>query len=238
MPEGYLEVRRRGVYQVNETVSTFISEAAEQLGQLLEESGKVLYSSARTLQKGDFYILGLNPGGSRERGRRICDSLQDLVEGKPWNDYCDEPWHPYKAGNHPLQRNVRQLVQALGLDLESICSSNLVFMRTPGQEGIILPYHGDLCWPVHEMILSIVRPQTIFAFGNGSESTYSYLVAKWGREKTVREGPWVSPRGRLRAFKGLRAGQAITVVGLPHLSRNAVHKSLDALDWIRGELAA
>jgi hypothetical protein len=226
---------------MSEAVSRFISEARHELElvQLVCESGKVLYSSVSTLRPGALYLLGLNPGGSPERERTIGDSLRDLEQGKDWNDYSHEKWYPFKvAGRHRLQRNVIGLFNALDLDLESVCASNLVFRRSPSKDGIKLPTDADRCWKVHEMIFSIVEPRTILAFGNSEESTFAYLTTKFPLTLPPREGPRPSRSARLWVFEGLRAGQAIKVVGLPHLSWNAVHKNSEVLNWIREQIAA
>lgn len=226
---------------MSEVVSRFVREARHELElkQLVCESGKVLYSSARTLRPGPLYLLGLNPGGSPERERTIGDSLSDLGQGKRWNDYCHERWNPFKlAGRHRLQRNVIGLFDALDLDLELVCASNLVFMRSPHKDGIKLPADADCCWMVHEMILSIVEPRTILAFGNSEDSTFTYLTAKFPHTLPPREGPRPSRSARLWMFEGLRAGQIMKVVGLPHLSWHALHKNTEALGWIRNQIAA
>jgi len=227
---------------MSEVVSRFVSEAWHELelNQLVCESGKVLYSSASTLRRGPLYLLGLNPGGSPEHERTIGDSLRDLEQGKCWNDYCHERWYPFKvAGRHRLQRNIIDLFNALDLDLELVCASNLVFLRSPHKDGIKLSADADRCWKVHEMILSIVKPRTILAFGNNSqESTFTYLTTKFPLTLRPQEGPRPSRSARLWVFEGLHAGRTIKVVGLPHLSWNAVHKNPEALNWLKEQIDA
>jgi hypothetical protein len=72
--------------------------------EILNQSGKLLYSSVSTLKKGNFYILGLNPGGNpKEISETILENLDNLRQNKKGayqNAYIDEKW-----SNHRAQQN-------------------------------------------------------------------------------------------------------------------------------------
>lgn len=90
------------------TIDTFVSRAKDELQTILRKSGSILYSAPRTLKKGDYYFLGLNPGGSvAEIKETIDDSLNQMLEGSCChNAYLYEDWssknRKYKKGEHPL----------------------------------------------------------------------------------------------------------------------------------------
>jgi hypothetical protein len=106
---------------------------------------------------------------------------------------------------------------------------------------------ANLCWPVHEYILDIVKPEMILTFGNSdSESPFSYLEKRLG----VRGGGKPVDRWILHGvghpyIDTLTAGHGdwdckafltptdILIVGLPHLSRYAINDHRQVPKWIR-----
>src|SRR3954464_9105949 len=131
-------------------VSTFVEMAKHRLKPILSESGKVIYSAASTVDRGDLYLMEYNPGGDPQLNLgTIRESLQKLEDGKDDNDYCDEVWSPYPQGGHPLQRNVKVLFHYIEKDLRTTCASNLIFERTRRAKHVNKKL-TDLCWSVHE----------------------------------------------------------------------------------------
>jgi len=67
-------------------INLFIRKARRLLQKqnLLNKNGQVLYSAAKTLKRGKFYILGLNPGGDAKHpkygGQTISNNLNDLPQ--------------------------------------------------------------------------------------------------------------------------------------------------------------
>ena len=163
-------------------IEKFIQKAIKILpDEILNGSGSVIYSSAETLRPGKYYILGFNPGGdAAENKGNVKDSLNNLLTRKG-NAYLDEDWssknRKYRCGNHPLQRHLAEVMNAIGEDLRDVCASNLIFLRSPDQYGVKYPAPAKACWRVHEMVLEIVQPRIILAFGNGQRSPYDFLRA-------------------------------------------------------------
>ena len=220
-----------------------ISEASDHLSPILRESGGILYSSVFTLTPGIFYILGLNPGGALGSGDTIDQCLAGLPEYKE-NAYLDGNWSSdsrhYDAGGHPLQRHLFLLMQELGEDLRRVCAANLIFTRSPDQYGADYPDRGHICWPVHQMILNVVRPSVIIAFGNGGISPYAFLALKhqemlgtWPEEAThpAQYGTW-----QCKAFQTRIEDKDILVLGLPHLSRYTIEGRPEVLKWIKEKI--
>ena len=224
-------------------IDQFIVQARYHLSPILGERGAILYSSFLTLSPGRFYILGLNPGGAPGSGDTIAQCLNGLSRYKG-NAYIDEDWSSdsrhYGVGEHPLQRQLRMLMQELGEDLRHVCALNLIFTRSPDQYGADYPERGHLCWPVHQMILNIVRPNVIIAFGNGNISPYAFLALKhqetWGEEPdetkfAAQHGPW-----QCRSFQTWIESRHILVIGLPHLSRYTIEGKPAVLSWIKEKI--
>lgn len=221
----------------------FIAEARRHLLPILGESGGILYSSFATLAPGTFYILGLNPGGALGSGDTLAQCLDRLPEYKD-NAYLDEDWSSdsrhYDAGGHPLQRHLFMLMQELGEDLRQVCAANLIFSRSPDQYGADYPDRGHICWPVHQMILNVVRPSVIIAFGNGGISPYAFLALKhqetlgmWPEEAThpAQYGTW-----QCKAFQTRIEDMDILVLGLPHLSRYTIEGRPEVVNWIKEKI--
>lgn len=198
-----------------------------ELAPVLHLSGNILYSAASTLRPGRVYLLGLNPGGDPARHESI-GAMLDALSARTTNAYVDECWERRsQAGEAPLQRRVQWLARELGIDVRTICAANLIFRRTKAAADIDFPVWADLCWPVHDAILQIVRPALIISIGNSRVSAYAYVRQKWGGRSEHRfpagHGSW-----QCRAF---RSGTT-TVVGL-HLSRYAADRHPAVALWLR-----
>lgn len=188
-------------------------------------SGEVLYSAASTLQSGDVYLLGINPGGDpdKQATKTIKDSLSELPT-RTKNAYLVK-WRDRDPGKAPIQRRVQWLLDALGHELSNVAASNLVFVRSKDASGIIQKYAG-LCWPVHVRIIEIVRPKYIITFGQG---VFEYLRQRMPvgveSQHPAKHGSWMCRR--FDSIDGCR------VVGLPHLSRYDIIGKDKVIEWIR-----
>lgn len=78
----------------------------------LDKSGTAFYSSSKTLKKGKYLIVGLNPGGAEDsKYLTIGQSLISFLN-ENYNAYCDEIWK-----SNRLQKNLKALFSHLGEDL-------------------------------------------------------------------------------------------------------------------------
>ena len=157
--------------------------AARALSKSLEKSGSILYSGHESIRQHDVYFMGLNPGG--EGGMSIGCRLKEVLS-QDQNAFMDEDWsnnaRSYKPGEAPLQRRVRWLFEHLGFDPRTVPSTNLIFYRSRDASGVSSA-QADECWPVHDALLSIVKPHLILVHGNSSFSPYAYLHSKFGGEQ-------------------------------------------------------
>jgi hypothetical protein len=200
-------------------IAAVVREARE-LRTILNRSGAILYSSCETLKPGKYYFLGLNPGGSEADKHTIQQSLDELVIGTSTkNAYLDEDWssdrRSYDKECHPLQKNFKCLFQALGENPRDVCASNLIFKRSPDEQGAEYPDLAELCWPVHKAILEIVRPSAIITFGF---QPFEFVTKQLG-------GGYIesfnSGHGKWKWRSLIREGKP-SLIGLPHLSKYAL----------------
>ena len=214
-------------------LSNFVASARQQLAPILDRSGNILYSAARTLRPGPIYLLGLNPGGDPTKHETVRHTLEALT-ARVENAFLDERWERQKRpGQAPLQRRLQWLARELGFDLREVCAANLIFVRSRDASRSGYPQLADLCWPIHLSILEIVRPKLIITIGNSAISPYAYL-----RRQLNGSAEQLFPSGhgdwRCRVFHSASR----QVVGLPHLSRYAVDHHPSVAVWLRGLLAA
>ena len=217
------------------TIDDYINLVRTSLGpNSLDLSGGTLYSGVHTLQLGDIYLLGTNPGGGSDGKKTIAQGLAALQEWSK-NEYFDVEWDPKSKA---LQRNVQALLSALVPAPKAVCASNLVFMRSrrvQGEEGLSDFWgNANVCWPVHEFALNVVRPKLVIAFGNGQLSAYSFLA----RTLPVlrKHNDFLAGHGNYycSGFETVFAGQPMFVAGLPHLSWYAAKTHV--LEWLKARL--
>jgi hypothetical protein len=209
-------------------VAAIVQKAKESLGQILNESGTILYSSCATLRPGKYYFLGLNPGEADADSDTIGKSLGKLCT-RTVNAYLDEDWsgaRKYGIGGHRLQKNFKCLFEALGEDPRAVCGTNLIFKGSADARGAEYPEMAKLCWPVHEAILRVVQPRAIITFG--VTDTFQFVAEQLGggpiQYFKSGHGDW--------AWRSLTKKGAPSLIGLPHLSKYALYKHREVIDKI------
>jgi hypothetical protein len=153
-----------------------VSFARHRLQSELTLSGEILYSGVSTLRQGRAYLLGHNPGGDANDPTlpTVARSLDELP-AKRINSYLDTTWsRQHAVGQAPLQRRVVWLLESPGLRPREVAASNLIFVRSRDAAGSQFRKYAELCWPVHEEIIDVVRPQLVIAFGNSAHSPFGF----------------------------------------------------------------
>jgi len=208
--------------------------AKDALSEVLSESGSILYSSHETLKSGDVYLLGFNPGGAG--GNPVEQSISSMLTNTS-NSYLDESWENHNGvwanGEAPLQKRIKWVTESLGLNTRDVCASNLIFLQSRGASDISFSL-AKKCWPVHEAILSIVKPKLIIAFGNSEVSPYGYLHAMLGGDEEYfpsGHGNW-----SLKGFSCEINGRSVYVAGLPHLSRYSPIGKKEVIEWLSKQI--
>ena len=225
----------RQTRRIMNEVSNLVGFAASCLEPLLERNGTILYSSAETLRPSPVYFLGLNPGGDpTELPEHTLRQAVAELPTKTTNDYLDKSWAGSAPGKSTLQIRVCWLFEKIGFQPRQVCSSNLIFVRSVSAAHLSFRNLAEQCWPVHNEILKIVRPRLILTFGNSSSSPYTFIRERLGASPEEcfpsGHGTW-----QCRAFV-TRSG--VRVVGLPHLSRYAIHQHPEVVTWLHQFIAA
>jgi hypothetical protein len=221
-------------------LTSFVENARVTLAPVLGRAGGILYSAAKTLSPGKLYIMGLNPGGDPENSAHNIGKSLDQLPQRTSNAYIDETWdnrsRQLEKGQAPLQRRIAFLAQSLGCALEDVCATNLIFMQTHSARDLDFSHDAERCWPVHEMMLAMVRPKLILAFGNSAISPYGYLrqIHSSASETKIPagHGSW-----ECKSFTTQIAGDEATVVGFPHLSRYSPMNKPVLMEWLNAKVA-
>ena len=190
--------------------------------RLRETSGKVFYSG-RTAFSGTacVYVLGFNPGGDPiVKASDTIDAHTDFVLSDTpaeWSAYCDERWRLGRwPGDAPLQRRVQHLLFGLDLDPRRVPASNLIFTRSRRSadlgvddiDGLI-----EMCWPVHEAVLALLRPKALICFG---VDTGKRLRKRLGANQQI--GSFKEQNARRWESKAWMTPTGLIVFGLTHPS--------------------
>ena len=204
--------------------------ARNNLAGLLDKPGSILYSSHETLKPGDVYLLGFNPGGSG--GNPIKRSIDQLLKSTT-NAYLDERWENqngfWAIGEAPLQKRIQWVLESIKLNPRDVCASNLIFFQSSKASDISFSL-AKQCWPVHEAILSIVKPKLIIAFGNSGTSPYGYMHSLLGgKEESFPSG---HGNWQVKGFASEINGRSVYVTGLPHLSRYSPIGKNHVVEWL------
>lgn len=213
--------------------------ARDKLGDYLKSTGRLLYSSAKTIDKGDIYFMGVNPAGVSDDPTYSLKNDLERLSIKTDNAYIDEVWkrsqREYEKGKHPLQKRTTCLLHKLtGGHAESVCATNLVFFATENASDIQKECI-DLCWDIHESLLAIVRPKIIISSGTSYNTPYYYLKSRFCKEEEViyaGHGTW-----KCYAFVADIVESRTHVIGLPHLSYYNIINKPEIVDWIKNKLS-
>jgi hypothetical protein len=188
---------------------------------LLNDSGRVFYSGRDAFSNpSQLYLLGLNPGGSPVKQARETVSshsncvLQELPTN--WSAYSDESWEEAPAGTLPLQRRGRHLLRRLDLDPGDVPSSNLIFVRTAGEEGLKGRTRelAEACWAFHQHVITTLNIEVILCFGG---TTGDWVCRKLGAVEHV--DTFVEDNDRHWKSHAFRNASGIGVVIASHPGR-------------------
>jgi hypothetical protein len=149
-----------------------ISAALDALpSELRTRSGSVFYTGRSAFSEpSPLYILGLNPGGdpvlqAQETIERHIDAFRSRLE--PWSAYADESWNGAKPGTWGMQPRVLHMLSLLNLDPRATPASNVIFARTRTEAALKSTKAAllDLCWPVHDAVISSLGVRVIVCLG-------------------------------------------------------------------------
>ena len=216
--------------------------------QLLALPGMVLNSGMDTVARSDIYVLGFNPGGDPENFACVEQNILSSPMG-PFSGF-NEKWG-CAAGQHRHQIAVKKYLAALGVvDICTVPASNAYFLASSGvnelkaatkqhRPGGLIPLF-KACWPVHEYLLSVIKPKVILCLGNGEgleDSSFaavrSLFPSRSGSSpshESYRLGKWFVTKA---TFSN---DQDVLWFGVPHPSRFYATDALCATLWEQADL--
>ena len=138
------------------------------------QNGAILYSTIDTIKRGDYFIMGYNPGGAPDkmddREHQIMPKLLHQLQDDAKNEYVHGDW-----GNSKIQNNLIKFFIDLEQPIEQTCATNLIFRRSKDDSGVKYS-ESKKCWRVNKLFLDIVQPKIIITNGNSEEkSAYKFL---------------------------------------------------------------
>jgi hypothetical protein len=146
--------------------------------ELLKESGEVFYSGKNAFSgKKPIYILGINPGGSKENHpnetveKQAKKALNISKKEYDWSEYKDGEWEGRPKGLHVFQKRMKELFEIkLQLNLYKIPASNLVFARSTREKELnkaLFKKYSELCWTeFHEKVIKKLDIKIVICLGN------------------------------------------------------------------------
>jgi hypothetical protein len=215
------------------------------LGARLSARGWLLYSGLDTLAGGRYYFMGFNP--AKDPANEPLDSIP--IPDENWSAYTQQCWRCEKARCKcepirfkPHQRRVTEfMLQLRPLRPERIFSTNAIFVES---ESVLTLSDREMlwneCWPIHEWMLSIVRPKWIVCLGNHEEAS-SYSLLRGRCKSCVPVGDCTDFR-KGKVFKGSlpisnHESLDVHVLGLPHPSRFNLPAAASIPGLLNGQMA-
>lgn len=165
-----------------------------------------MYVPQERLHTANVMLIGLNPGGNELNPQYEWDY-------RGVNAYVDEPWAGLNAGQHPLQQQVRQLFDAIGVDPSDVFAANFVPFRSPSWRDLPDPTSAlDFSRVLWRDLIAKSPARLFITLGKRAGKEIASLInatedppqsVEWGRQT-------------ISTYRNTR-GQA--VLALPHLSR-------------------
>jgi hypothetical protein len=200
----------------------------KQISDRLDCSGTAFFSSATTLRRGKYLIVGINPGGGKEETLTIGQSLVKFQTGEWENAYFDSSWEGSK-----YQKGVRRLFEHLRVDLREVCSTNFIFERSQNEKELSNDIH-DGYRVILNKVIEVVEPENIIAIGRTPYNELKRMLnTKDENDIFFRSahGNW-----QISLSVGEFKGNMTKILYLPHLSRYALYNKIQQLDWIKQQI--
>ena len=194
-------------------------------------SGRLAFSGQR-----DLYVLGFNPGGEPEDNEKetVKNHTGWVLSEFPdrWSAFLDEVW-PTKR----MQNMMKYLFNQIDIDLREIPDSDLIFVRSRGENYISKIEKEKLLgvrWPFHKAVIDHLGIRVILCLG---KETTRFIKEKIGAHRKIDEIVYQTARNRYEQSRFV--GQnGVQVVQLLHPSQFSwTHPASDPSDLVKRALA-
>lgn len=219
---------QEGLQEFKTEALRLLAEASRNVGfDWLNKPGDLIQCRPEALRDshGGFYFMGFNPGGSGKRS--LSETIAEL-------DIPSPAEHPLSTASGCYWPNLQVLAKCLDLSAKNLFITNLF----PDCAGRVPEWQEnkhktardyiDAIWPLHELMLSFVRPRFIVVSGMGGDSAFKLLWRKlrpdmsWDdtMSKITKEDPQVKSFSidDLAVPKGKPLSR-VTFIGVKHFSR-------------------
>ncbi|MFC5046658.1 hypothetical protein ACFSTE_10450 [Aquimarina hainanensis] len=202
------------------------------LGETAHKSGTLLYSHARSLKKGKFLMIGLNPGGDPHAiPTTILESLTHF-ETDNYRPYVAD-WENGKT--HRFKKNLETIGKILNMDLQELCITHLFMYRTYNKPKID-KIELEKSLAIIDRIIKIVDPEIIITFGKLTfekikEHYYNrnYSVIDTHDESSG-QGRWVIKSSYAFGINKVK------FIGLPHLNTYTIYNKPSKIAWLEKQV--
>lgn len=99
-----------------------------------------------------------------------------------------------------------------------------------------MDYDAKRCWPLHEIILESVQPNSILAFGSGLEKSAFAYLREFLKPAKIETIPAEQAGFSCHAFEANLGGRCVNVVVVPHLTRYSPYKKEGVMNWVARKL--
>jgi DNA mismatch endonuclease, patch repair protein len=189
------------------------------LGPARRQSGKVFYSSPKSLLCGRLILIGFNPGGAPTSRRecRIADNV-DSWPGIAKNHYHSEKWRAGGKRFSVLRERVQALFKKLNFCLDDTFTSNLWFPRSCEASGLRPDDHlQQATREVWTCFLARCPARKIHCIGVNTAKRFLRLME--ATEVRPRLIDTIHPRARVFLASPKIASKTYRIAAIPHLSR-------------------
>ena len=190
-------------------------EALRGLGDtFLGYYGRFMYNPISMLRKGDYYLLGINPGFKKDRKEDytfLRDEIREWGEDKKlaYHAMVKEHW------DTDFQESVKALWRKIDRDLGELCASNLYFCSSTAEKKMpsLSEHEKNACLSVHKAVLEIIEPKCILVFSTGEEKYSMVLNSLDGLHEEEGLGPDAC---KCRVAVGEYKNRPTMLVGIPY----------------------
>ncbi|MEZ5792142.1 MAG: hypothetical protein R3D34_15650 [Nitratireductor sp.] len=181
---------------------------------------RLLSSPLSTIDTAEIAFIGINPGGS------TADPEHDGLSVEAGSAYRIESWSGFSPGFAPLQRQVLEFFELLGVEPDDVLSGNLIPFRSP--RAIALAGYKEAArfgTEIWRQILARSQARLLVCMGNDVTRLISALV-NVDSCKAMNSG-W----GNVSLKIG--ENEQYKILGLPHLSTFKLMSRSNCVDILR-----
>lgn len=207
---------------VQKLYQSVVRRVRYQLRKDIHKSGKIFYSSPRSLCFGPYILMGYNPGGDPENKFEctIRDNINRWAKTRR-NHYWKQKWDKTHTGYNTLQKRVQIFFKNLGIKPANLFTSNLWFFRSREASTLNCDHKRQkTCLAVWGEFLSYSPARRIICIGCGT--AWQFLKGIGAEDDHWEQVRTCHPRANAELINAKIQGRHYKIAAIPHLSRFSV----------------